>query len=118
MLSSHLMLELEELVDQLLVLEEGQTLFVGDPAELADRGRSIRLCVRDKEHCLETLRKAGLSAALCEEEIELPAGSSNLARCHELLGEDLTSFREHRPGLEQGLLNLLRERRAAKAVRP
>jgi ABC-2 type transport system ATP-binding protein len=106
-LSSHLLVEIEQLVDRLLVLTEGRTLFSGDPRELVDGHRRIRLRARSGARAAECLRAHGLDAVARGDEIELPAESLTLeaaSRILEAVGESLLHFYEHQPSLESALL--------------
>jgi len=112
LLSSHLLLELGELVDRLLVLAEGETLFYGPPARLTGARAGVRLVVSDAGAALARLRARGLEVrAAAGGELELPPESLSLGEAHALLRDlGLESYRLHRPGLEEALLELLRAR--------
>ena len=113
-LSSHLLVEVDRLVDRMLVLAEGRSVFLGTPAEL--RAGTERLCLRadDARAALRVLRERGLAARLSEDgELELAPGAIALDEASAALraeGLRLTGYREGADGLEQALLRRLRER--------
>jgi len=112
LLSSHLLIEIEELVDRMLVLREGETLFHGAPSEMLDGDRSLRVAASDGERALAALRAAGLDVRAVGDELELADGALDAARAVALLAEagvELTGFRRHAPTLEEALLARLRE---------
>lgn len=119
LLSSHLLLELEELVDHLLVLSEGETVFSGSPQQLTGVRARLRLTVRDVERALRLLRARGFEVFAGEGgELELEPESLTLGEAWELLREaGLDAYRVHRPALEEVLLDILR-RRASPASSP
>ena len=116
LLSSHLMVEVEQLVDRLLVLSEGRSVFMGAPGDLI--GGSVPLRLRVDPEDLERAAKA-LSASGCDprrvgDELELPAGSLELLEAVALIGSAgvrLREFRSRRVTLEEALLNRLRAAR-------
>ncbi len=114
LLSSHLLIEIEELVDRMLVLREGRTLFHGTPAEMLEGTRRLRIGADDVERARELLAARGLDAALVDGELELGDGALESLGAHEAArlfaagGVELTGYRVHRPTLEQALLARLR----------
>ena len=121
LLSSHALTEVDRLVDQLLVLREGRTVFRGEPAELRGAERAV-LDVEDRaavDVALRALRDAGYDArpvegdeACGDASIECPADGLDLRRADELLagaGARLAGFRRMRPTLERALLERLRD---------
>lgn len=106
-LSSHLMLEVERLVDRLVVLREGEALFVGAPAELFSGRERVRLRVEGRPQAAAArLLAAGYSAVVLDDgALELREAPS-LAEAHALFGAALREHHTHRPGLEQVLLEL------------
>jgi ABC-2 type transport system ATP-binding protein len=115
-LSSHLLLELDELVDRLLVLDEGQALFLGTPDELRGSGEQQRLTVDDPAAACAALAERGLAARAGEGAVFLAPGALDLEGARALLasrGLQLAEFTTERPSLERALLARLRARREA-----
>ncbi|MCZ6597180.1 MAG: ABC transporter ATP-binding protein [Planctomycetota bacterium] len=112
LLASHLLVEVDELVDRMLVLREGKTLFSGRPRELSAGTERLLLAVDDVERALSCLRAHDLDARLDGgPEIELDAGAIDLELARELLGTAgvrLLGFHERRASLEEALLERLR----------
>lgn len=118
LLSSHLMVEVEQLVDRILVLHEGRSLFYGQPSELV--AGAERLCLVVENASVESTRAAlsehGLEACLGDSqgggaELQLDARALDLDDAQALLrsrGVDLLEFRHRRPTLEEALLSRLR----------
>ncbi len=111
LLSSHLLIEVEELVDRLLVLVEGRTLFAGAPARLTAGRERILIEAEPRDAARELLAKRGIPAtpegAVA---LALPAGSVELVDVVELFnarGIRLESFRRDVPTLEAALLATL-----------
>ena len=121
LLSSHLLVEIESLVDRLLVLSEGRTLFQGTPAELLEGGAHLRLRVSDVERARAALSEHGLRVEIAGgdgRELVLERGAVSLAEaagCLAARGVALEAFHEERPTLEDALLERLR---AAAEARP
>jgi len=112
LLSSHLLIEIEELVDRMLVLTEGRTLFHGAPSEMLAGQERLRLGADDLGRAAEVLARHGLTATPRDGELDLEPGSLDARRAVEWLtagGVELESFRVHRPSLEEALLARLRE---------
>ena len=107
-LSSHLLFEVGELVDRLVVLEEGRCVFQGRPAELSEGTRQLELEASDPARALAALREAGHDARLDGGlAITLPRGALTLAQASRLLesaGVELTGFHLRRANLERALL--------------
>ncbi len=112
LLSSHLLVEIEELVDRMLVLHEGRSLFYGRPGELIGRDTRLRLEVSDAvqakalfvEHEVPVLAMEGSM-------LDVPMGALTLDDAAALLANGnvtLASFAPHAPRLEQALLERLR----------
>ena len=117
LLSSHLLLEIEELVDRLLVLRDGRPLFHGTPAEMVGPARELRLGVDDPVRAREVLAAHGHAAELRDGGLALAAGGLDLEAARGLLGGAglvLTSFSEHVPTLEEALLARLRAERGGE----
>ncbi len=120
LLSSHLLTEVEQLVDRLLVLHEGRVLCLGTPAALRAEGASLWLRAAPAEGALAVLSAAGLEARVSDGGLALPAGACDLERVRGVLteaGHRLEEFCVRRPTLEELLLARLRaEREAADAL--
>lgn len=108
LLSSHLLIEIDRLVDSMLVLNEGKTLFQGTPAEMCRGSERLRLLTDDAERAHAALREGGQGPELLEDGVlEVRDPSLTLESASELLrarGVELRSFHLHRPSLEQVLL--------------
>jgi len=134
LLSSHLLVEIESLVDRLLVLSEGHTLFRGAPAELLEDGVRLRLCVSDLERARAVFSERGLAVTSGAPgggppgggpigggpagELLLPRGALRLSEAAAWLaaeGVALESFHEERPTLEDALLERLRAAQGARS---
>ncbi len=116
LLASHLLVELEELGDHLLVLDGGEELYQGPPTGLlAGRSRTV-IEVDDRERGQALLAAAGWS---CESEggrLLLEAPGLGLERCQGILAAEglrLLGFRREELSLEKALLARLREHRGA-----
>ncbi len=114
LLSSHLLVEIEHLVDHMLVLNEGRTLFSGPPSEMIHT--TLRLETSSHEAAKVALMNGGIEVRRSQpgQWLELDAGSMDLEQCRALLhaqGIELRSFHEHRPTLEEALLRRLRAER-------
>lgn len=107
LLSSHLLVEVGELVDRLHVLVEGATLFAGTPAELVAGTRRLWLGADDLERARAILQEAGLSAEIHADGLEVAAGALTLTEAQGRLaagGARLTGFHERSATLEEALL--------------
>jgi ABC-2 type transport system ATP-binding protein len=116
LLSSHLLLEIDQLVDRMLVLSEGRVLFSGAPAELVAGTERVRWRVSDAERALVLARARGLAAE--------PAGAGGIELAVSpplgevaawLAGHGITleGYARERATLEQALLaRLAREEQA------
>ena len=119
LLSTHLMTEVEHLVDAMAVLHEGSLIFHGPPNELLRNGRCLRLALDG------TAEAIARTIALMREEgselthgdngyVTLPVGSMTLDHAGKLAdrcGAVLKEFHEQRPTLEAALLDRLRAAR-------
>lgn len=120
LLSSHLLSEVEQLVDELVLLHEGEVLFSGAPEGFISQATHIRLEFNANgnlhDHAVEVLQAAGHHAAIgANGGLTLPAGSISLQESAAILSAahiSLTSFHEEKPSLERAILQRLR---AAKA---
>ena len=120
LLSSHLLSEVEQLVDALVLLHEGEVLFSGAPESFISEAAHIRLELnangRGDDHAIDVLKAGGHDAITGETGgLTLPSGSISLQESAELLSAaniSLTSFHEEKPTLERAILQRLR---AAKA---
>ncbi len=115
LLSSHLLVELDELVDQLLVLDEGHTIYCGSPARLLDGEARLVLVTNDAARAAELLTRRGLAAQSAGDgALVLDAGSIQLAEAAEILragGLELLEYRAERPTLERTLIARLQRAR-------
>lgn len=110
LLSSHLLSEIEELADRLLVLESGKTLFYGALGELTGGLECIRLRASNSIAAKSMLESQGFKVGACGAELDLPIGCMDAQQASLLLGEEglrLLEFRIHRPSLEAALLHRL-----------
>ena len=103
-LSSHLLDEVEKLVDTLLILNTGRSIYCGPPAGLLDDQRRIEIrFAGDLEAGVEALRQHGFEPELNgNQQIFLPAGSLRLPDAVKLLGDrglELIEFHEKSPKL-------------------
>jgi ABC-type multidrug transport system ATPase subunit len=117
LLSSHLLLELDALVDELVVLEQGEVLCAGAPEALRGSPR-WRLVADAPARAAEALAAAGLAATAADDgSLWLaPDVALDLAAAQRLLaqaGVALVEFARVQPSLEQALLARLRARRSA-----
>lgn len=113
LLSSHLLAEVEELVDTLVVLHEGRVLLRGDPRGLLEANRRLRIATDDSARTRAVLSECGIDAqqvGTASDELELRADGLELADLSALLssrGISLRSFHHQRPTLEQVLVRRL-----------
>lgn len=118
LLSSHLMVEVEELVDRVLVLMEGQVEFWGTPAELVgDAARLILTPTGGAPRALaEALRAAGHGDLVVHDShVALAPGSLDLEGALAVAraaGLGLRDFHLNSPSMESALL--ARQRRRAQ----
>jgi len=113
-LSSHLLSEVEKLVDTLLALNEGGVIYCGTPAGLLDGGRRIEMRIEGElETGISVLRRHGFSPEMNgDNRLILPAGSIRLQEAANLLqkqGLRLIDFHEKRPGLADAYLERLKD---------
>lgn len=104
-LSSHLLSEVEKLVDTLLVLSEGKAIYRGTPAELLDGGRRIEMRIEGNlMAAVEALRQHGFNPETNgDQRLILPAGCIRLDDAAKLLREKglkLIEFHVKRPELK------------------
>ncbi|MFT7670169.1 MAG: ABC-2 type transport system ATP-binding protein [Planctomycetota bacterium] len=115
LLSSHLMVEVEELVDRVLVLMEGQVEFLGTPSQLLGDKARLLITVGDGEafSFADCLRRAGhVPLEVNEERIALRPDSLTLEQALELARSDgiaLRTFHVERPSMESALLERQRQ---------
>jgi ABC-2 type transport system ATP-binding protein len=103
-LSSHLLGEVEKLVDTLLVLNDGQAIYCGAPEKLLDGGRKIEMHIEGNlEAGIDVLRRHGFKPEIDGDgRLMLPGGSIRLQAAANLLskrGLKLIEFHEKRPSL-------------------
>lgn len=113
LLSSHLLLEIDQLVDRMLVMKDGQTLFCGAPADLHREGARLRIEASPLEVAATALARQGVIATrevrgggllLAPQAVTLEDAQAILAAA----GARLLAFHETRPTLEEALLHRLR----------
>lgn len=105
-LSSHLLNEVEKLVDTLLILNEGRPVYCGTPGGLLVGERRIEMRIAGNPTAgIDALRRHGFKPQLNGDQLlTLPAGSIALQDAADLLREaglQLLAFHEKRPGLAQ-----------------
>lgn len=115
LLSSHLLIEVQKLADELLLLGEGRPLFRGSPEELIEGGRRLRLTVHGNGNAAQLaadlLRGRGIAGEACDHHLVLPKGAIELGDAQKLLsaaGLVLREFHEESPTLEEAMLERLR----------
>lgn len=122
LLSSHLLEEIEQLVDRMLVLADGRVLFAGAPSELTKRYERFVLQAEPQPVALQVLRAAGLVVAENNGLLEIDAEELTLQRVQEILEPAqvrLLAFHRNRPHLGAALLQTLqRGSEEARAASP
>jgi len=114
LLSSHLLIEVDELVDHMLVLDEGRTVFRGTPRELCRSSARLELGTDDPAAAVEVFERHGIAAWIEDDHVETSPDAIALEEAHTLLadaGLTLESFHVERHDLEAALLARLREHR-------
>ncbi len=117
LLSSHLLVEVDELVDRMLVLSEGKRIFLGTPDELCSGTEILELNTSDLDGAFSLLEKAHMNPQRRKNRIQLPLDSITLQEIIKLLtpaGIDVLEFHKKRPGLEEALLARLRHESNAR----
>ncbi len=117
LLSSHLLVEVDKLVDRLLVLHEGRPLLAGTPRELRAEAAHVWLRADPKPQVQQLLNAAGWSAEASEGGLRL-AQDPGLGAVQQLLATQQLSLHEYcqrEPSLEQVLLSKLRRERNREA---
>ncbi len=117
LLSSHLLIEVEKLVDRMLVLEEGRVIFRGRPAELRHQNGRLRLVCDQAEKAAAVLRERGFCPTLDGPGVVHLSGGKGLSlqeasRLLEGQGLKLVEFHRQTPTLEQALMERIREARS------
>jgi len=117
LLSSHLLIEIDELVERMLVLAEGRVLFAGRPDELTASSERVRWRVSDAERALALAREHGQAGAqVGADELEFATGSAPLAVAAGWLaqgGVELREYRRTRATLEEALRARLGQERSS-----
>jgi len=117
LLSSHLMVEVEQLVDRLLVLSEGLCVYLGTPSGLTEGACGLRVVAGDPKRAAPLFRARGATVSELKDGALLVRGVDlDLKAALALLepaGVELRSFSHYRPTLEQALLERLRAHTAA-----
>ena len=108
LLSSHLLVKLEELADVLLVLHEGSTLFYGKPSDLIDASGTLQITVAgDPSKAQDDLDTAGFSTIIDGGRLRFTEKEPSLTQTVNILGSSLQEYTRHRPNLEDALLTRL-----------
>ncbi len=113
-LSSHLLSEIEKLVDTIFILNDGRQIFYGSPDKLLGVERQILIRIEGELKAgINVLRKRGIEPEVNGNgRLLLPAGAIRLDEAVRLLGKQglkLTEFHEKQPGLEEVYIRRLRE---------
>ncbi len=113
-LSSHLLGEIEKLVDTIFMLNDGRQVFCGSPDELLGEERQILIRIEGELKAgVNVLRKHGIEPQVNGDgRLLLPAGSIRLDEAVRLLGNQglkLMEFHEKQPGLEDAYIRRLHE---------
>jgi ABC-2 type transport system ATP-binding protein len=111
-MSSHLLSEMEKLVDTMLVLNDGRPVFYGPPAALLDEERRLEICIGGElEIAIDVLRQQGIDAETDGSgRLFLPPGSIRLTEAITLFrkrGLKLIAFHETQPRLEDAYVRQL-----------
>ena len=113
-LSSHLLSEVEKLVDTIFVLNDGRPVFCGSPDKLLGEERRIVIRIEGKLKAgIDVLRQQGIEPEVNQGgRLLLPGGSIRLHEAAKLLrkqGLKLIEFHEKQPGLEDAYIKRLQE---------
>lgn len=115
LLSSHLLIEVDLLVDHLLVLNEGRCLFKGRPHQLSEGHSFTRLRTSDPERAASVLGAAGWSTLpIGNGELQLAGAGHDLEQVRAKLnaaGVRLDGYWEQALSFEQALLERLKAAR-------
>jgi len=118
LLSSHLLIEIDELVDRMAVLAEGRVIFEGAPMELRAEGRGVEVRVDDVERARRIFEAHGIVVRTVVDDALMLEGELDLEGARTLLrnaGLDLRAFHTVQPSLERALIDRLRRHRAEDA---
>ena len=112
-LSSHMLSEVEKLVDTIFVLNNGRPVYCGSPAKLLAEERRIEIRIEGELKAgIDLLRKQGIEPeADGDGRLLLPTGSIRLQEAAALLrnqGLKLLEFHEKQPRLEDAYVRRLR----------
>ena len=113
-LSSHLLGEIEKLVDTIFMLNDGRQVFCGSPDKLLGEERRIVIRIEGELKAgIDLLRQQGIEAEVNGGgRLLLPGGSIRLHEAAKLLREQglkLIEFHEKQPGLEDAYIKRLHE---------
>jgi ABC-type multidrug transport system ATPase subunit len=113
-LSSHLLGEIEKLVDTIFMLNDGRQIFCGSPDKLLGEERQIMIRIEGELKAgVNVLRKHGIEPQVNGDgRLLLPPGSIRLDEAVRLLGNQglkLMEFHEKQPGLEDAYIRRLHE---------
>lgn len=115
LLSSHLLIEIDELVDEMVVLAEGKAIFQGKPSDLRDERGGVEIRVDDPLRAGHALAERGIEVLRrSDHTLFLEQNGMSLEQARELLGSagvELREFHQARPTLEQALIDRLRRHR-------
>jgi ABC-2 type transport system ATP-binding protein len=113
-LSSHLLGEIEKLVDTIFMLNDGRQIFCGSPDKLLGEERQILIRIKgDLKAGINVLRKHGIEPEVNGNgRLLLPAEAIRLDEAVSLLGKQglkLMEFHEKQPGLEEAYIRRLHD---------
>ncbi len=111
-MSSHLLNEVEKLVDRILILNDGHPVFYGSPATFLNEERRIEIRIEGELKAgIDMLRIKGIEAEVNgDDRLLLPPGSIQLHDVASLFREQglkLIAFHETQPRLEDAYINRL-----------
>ena len=113
-LSSHLLGEIEKLVDIIFMLNDGRHIFCGSPDKLLGEERQILIRIEGQlKTGINALRQHGIEPEVNGNgKLLLPAGAIRLDEAVRLLGKQglkLMEFHEKQPGLEDAYIRRLQD---------
>jgi len=112
LLSSHLLEEIEQLVDRMLVLSEGRVLFAGAPLTLTARYERLVVQADPQDVALRLLRADGYAVIEKDGVLEVDHPDLSLERIQQIFEPEqvqLIAFHRNRPHLGAALLRTLEQ---------